>query len=296
MTATSDHGTDEHDLGLLHDLQTMRRYAGDLVAAPAARFDRRGALRLLGGAGLLALVGCGSSATDTGAAATSTSSAGSAGSAATTAAASSGSCAVIPQETGGPFPGDGTNGPNALTQSGVVRRDIRSSFGSSTTAAKGVPLSVTLTVQQASTCTPLAGAAVYLWHCDTNGKYSMYDLPNENYLRGVQETASDGTVTFETIYPAAYSGRWPHIHFEVFQTLAKATAAGAKLRTSQLALPEAASKLVYATAGYEQSVSRLAQTSLARDMVFSDDGGKRQTPTYTGDATKGFTMNLSVPV
>ena len=32
----------------------------------------------------------------------------------------------IPTETAGPFPADGTNGPNALTQSGVQRSDIRS--------------------------------------------------------------------------------------------------------------------------------------------------------------------------
>ena len=38
-------------------------------------------------------------------------------------------CDVIPEETAGPFPGDGSNGPDVLAQSGVVRQDIRSSFG-----------------------------------------------------------------------------------------------------------------------------------------------------------------------
>ena len=130
---------------------------------------------------------------------------------------------------------------------------------------------------------PLAGAAVYLWHCDRAGNYSLYSqgAQDENYLRGVQETGSDGSVTFTSIYPAAYSGRWPHIHFEVYESLAKATAAADKLRTSQLALPEDVSKQVYATSGYEQSVRNLAQTSLSSDMVFSD-GYSLQLATVTG--------------
>src|SRR5262245_33798282 len=49
-------------------------------------------------------------------------------------------CSLIPSETAGPYPGDGTNGPNVLTQSGIVRSDIRASFGSAgTTVAPGTP-------------------------------------------------------------------------------------------------------------------------------------------------------------
>lgn len=116
-------------------------------------------------------------------------------------------CGVeIPQETAGPYPGDGSNGPNVLAASGVIRQDIRSSFGSATSTAQGVPLAVTLTMlDNANGCTPLAGAAVYVWHCDKDGKYSMYDsgLQNENYLRGVQEADANGQATFTTIYPGA---------------------------------------------------------------------------------------------
>ena len=61
-----------------------------------------------------------------------------------TASADAASCEVIPEETAGPFPGDGSNGPDVLSQSGVVRKDIRSSFGSSTTVAEGVPLTIQL--------------------------------------------------------------------------------------------------------------------------------------------------------
>lgn len=130
--------------------------------------------------------------------------------------------AEIPQETAGPYPGDGSNGPNVLEASGVVRRDITSSFGTGSATAEGVPLTFTLTLlDNANGCVPLAGAAVYAWHCDRDGKYSMYDsgLAGENYLRGVQEADSNGQVTFSSIFPGAYSGRWPHIHFEVFESM-----------------------------------------------------------------------------
>lgn len=91
---------------------------------------------------------------------------------------------TIPEETAGPYPGDGSNGPDVLTQDGIVRSDIRSSFGSSTTTAEGVPLTITLTVVDTSGgCTAMAGAAVYAWHCDRDGNYSMYSqgVTQENY-------------------------------------------------------------------------------------------------------------------
>jgi protocatechuate 3,4-dioxygenase beta subunit len=136
-----------------------------------------------------------------------------------------------------------------------------------------------------------------LWHCDRDGNYSLYSraVTGENYLRGVQETGADGSVTFASIYPAAYSGRWPHIHFEVYESLAKATAASDKLRTSQLALPEDVSKQVYATDGYEQSVRNLSRTSLASDNVFSD-GWSLQLATVTGSVGGGLAATLTVPV
>ena len=141
------------------------------------------------------------------------------------ASAAAASCAVIPEETAGPFPGDGSNGPDVLNESRIVRQDIRSSFGSSTTTAEGVPLRIQLTIQDAADCAPIAGAAVYLWHCDRDGNYSLYSqgVTDENYLRGVQEADVNGVVTFQSIFPACYPGRWPHAHFEVFPSLDMAT-------------------------------------------------------------------------
>ena len=280
---TQDHdGPHEHDLGLSHDLPNL--------------LNRRRALGLLTGAGLAAaLAACSGSDSSGSPATTSTPSASSSTSTGTTTAVTD----EVPEETGGPFPGDGSNGVNVLTESGVVRSDIRSSFGGTSTTAEGVTAKLELTIfdLNGSAVTPYEGAAVYVWHCDREGRYSMYDseIADENYLRGVQAADADGKLAFTTIFPAAYSGRWPHIHFEVYKTAADAQKATGKLRTSQIALPEDACTLVYATSGYEQSVTNLAQTSLDSDMVFSD-GHSLQMATVTGNVDDGMTIRLNVAV
>lgn len=283
-----DEQDDRHDRGLQYDLGTLR-------------WQRRRVIQMVSGMALVALVGC--TTKEPQAAATSTPGGTSTSAVPTltvtpipTSATPASACTVIPKETEGPFPGDGSNGPNALTQSGMVRRDIRSSVGTSTTKAEGVPLSVALTIVDTKNgCKPMAGAAVYAWHCDRAGRYSMYSqgVTSENYLRGIQEADANGVVHFDTIFPAAYQGRWPHIHFEVYPTLAKASSSANKLATSQLALPEKESNLVYATAGYEQSVANMKQTPLSRDMVFSD-GVTTQMPTISGNVKDGYQAALVV--
>src|SRR5205823_2327185 len=129
-----------------------------------------------------------------------------------------------------------SNGPNVLNQSGILRSDIRPSFGTMNGTAAGIPLTIKITlVNTAANCAFLSGYAIYLWHCDRDGLYSLYTIASQNYLRGVQATDASGTVTFQSIFPGCYSGRWPHIHFEVYQDLATAAAGGGKLRTSQMA-------------------------------------------------------------
>ena len=271
-----DHELEDHDRGLSHDLPTL--------------LSRRRALALFGGAGLAAaLAGCGIAGRDGN---------GTTGTSGAAAASGSSSGSAIPEETSGPYPGDGSNGVNVLTESGIVRSDITRSFGSASGVTSGVPLTIRLKVlDTANGSGALKGAAVYLWHCDIDGRYSLYSegVTEENYLRGVQETGGDGSVTFTSVYPAAYSGRWPHLHFEVYPSLAAATTASGKLRTSQLALPEDACRQVYATDGYSQSLQNLAQTSLDTDMVFSD-GYSLQLAKVTGNVTDGYTATLNVPV
>ena len=280
-----DHDHDDlHDRGLAFDLSTL-----------TGLLRRRRVLGLFAGAGAAAtLAACGDSSG--GSTAGGTASTGATATAST--GASTGTLTEIPEETAGPYPGDGSNGPNALTQSGIVRSDITTSFGSASGVAKGVPLTINLTILDLSNnAAAYSGAAVYLWHCDRDGQYSMYSsaVASENYLRGVQAANGTGTVTFKSIFPAAYSGRWPHIHFEVYPTLAKATSAGNKITTSQLALPDAICKTVYATDGYSQSVTNLSRSSLTTDNVFRD-GWTTQLATVTGSVDAGYVANLTVPV
>ena len=246
---------------------------------------------------------------------------------------SSGVCvAEIPEETAGPFPADGSagfgrpdgdpagtppgggpgarppsesplsaaqsNGVNVLTRSGIVRSDIKTSLETGNTAA-GVPTTITLQlVNSAGACAPLSGYAIYAWHCNQAGGYSLYsaDVLEEDYLRGVQETDEDGMVAFESIFPACYSGRWPHVHFEIYPSLSAATSADNKLHTSQLAIPQAICEAVYNNvAGYEQSTTNLSQISLETDGIFSD-GYASQLAAVTGSLNKGYTMTLQVGI
>ena len=106
----------------------------------------------------------------------------------------------------------------------------------------------------------------------------------------------DGVATFTSIFPACYSGRWPHIHFEVYRDVATAIAAGAKLATSQIALLADTCNVVYTTDGYAQSVSNLAQISLTTDNVFSDDGGVHELPTVSGSVADDYVVSLTAGV
>jgi len=285
------HDLAEEDRGLLYDLPTL--------------MSRRRALGLLGGLGVAGvLAACSSSSgsqtstATTSAPTTAITSAPSSSASSSTSATATDDVAEVPDETAGPYPGDGSNGPDVLTRSGIVRRDITRSFGSSTTQAEGLPLTVALTVRDATTGEARDGVAVYLWQCNRDGKYSLYaqGLTGENYLRGVQPTDATGTATFTSIFPACYDGRWPHIHFEVYETVANATANGQIVKTSQIALPKGACEAVYATSGYEQSVQNLGRVSLQSDLVFGDDAGIHQLATMSGSVATGYTAGLTIGV
>ena len=267
----------DHDRGLMHDLELIH-----------ARMGRRRMLGFLAGASLVPLIGCAQKLA---------SGAGAGGAAAGSGSEETGgSCANIPSETGGPYPGDGSNGVNALVLTGIVRSDIRSSIAGVTGTAEGVPLEVKLRLLNAADgCAPLEGYAIYLWHCDRDGNYSLYSLPGQNYLRGVQETDADGTVTFKTIFPGCYSGRMPHIHFEVYPGLSAATASGNKLHTSQLAFPNDVSNTVYASSGYGTSVGNFSRISFETDNVFSD-GVSLQMASLTGSVSAGYVATLDVGI
>jgi protocatechuate 3,4-dioxygenase beta subunit len=289
---------DDHDLGLAHDLKVME-----------AMTCRRRALGWFAGAGSVAMLSsCGGSGTTSSESATGTIVTPTPTPSATatpTPTPATTACVADPTETNGPYPADGTNTSsgatsNVLTASNVVRSDIRPSFvGSSTNVAQGVQVTLTLTVVNVNaSCAPLAGYAVYIWHCDRDGKYSLYDLPAESWLRGVGVTDSNGQVRFTTIFPGCYSGRWPHIHFEIFSSLATATGGRYASLVSQLAMPAAACQTVYAGAtGYTSSATNLSRITLASDNVFGDNSSAQiaqQTPVMTGSVDAGYTATATI--
>jgi protocatechuate 3,4-dioxygenase beta subunit len=269
----------EHDLGLAHDLKVL---------------SRRRVFQLAWAAGAAALVAaCARSGTEP--------TKGSTSAATTTAgAADPAACATAaPAETAGPYPGDGSNGPNVLIESGVVRSDIRSSFGTYFGTAEGVPVTIDLTLQDiANNCAAGAGMAVYVWHCDRSGDYSLYSQAAEeqNYLRGVQVADQNGRVSFTSIFPACYAGRWPHIHFEVFDSLEAAVAGENARLTSQIALPEQSCTAAYGyDSGYVSSVQNMSEVTLNSDNVFGD-GWDAELASVTGDPASGMTIALTLGV
>ncbi|MFE6647668.1 intradiol ring-cleavage dioxygenase [Nocardioides sp. NPDC057772] len=275
-------------------------FEGRLLARPeeevvdqGAGFDistlltRRRVLGLFGvGLGAAAMAACGA-----GSSGSSGSSGGSASNASTTADGE------IPQETNGPYPADGTNGTNVLTESGIVRSDITTSLDGRTTV-DGVPLEFTFTVtDMVNDNAAFEGVAVYLWQCDALGRYSMYSegVEDETYLRGVQVADAKGQVTFKTIVPGCYDGRWTHMHFEVYPDADSATTGENAIATSQVAFPEKMLTTVYQDDAYEGSAENLTKVSLSTDNVFSD-GYDLEMGTFTGSVAAGFKGSLTVAV
>ncbi|HEX8497323.1 MAG TPA: hypothetical protein VF661_09030, partial [Actinomycetales bacterium] len=117
---------DVEDQGLAFDVTTL--------------LGRRQALRLLGagalGLGVAACAGGGTGSSGTSSSTAAGSGTATGGSTGTTAAVST----EIPDETAGPYPADGSNGPDVLESSGVLRSDLRSSFAGSSGTAQGVPM------------------------------------------------------------------------------------------------------------------------------------------------------------
>jgi len=288
------------DGGLQDDLQLMMQ----------RNLHRRQALSwLLAGGSAALLVGCGGGSSGTAGSGSSSSGSSSSSSSSSGGAGGATTCIADASETAGPYPSDGSNTvngmvSNVLQASGVVRSDLRSSFGGASGTAGGVPMTLKLSVVNSNNnCTALSGHAVYLWHCTREGAYSLYSsgVQNENYLRGVQLTDANGEVTFTSIFPGCYAGRYPHIHFEVYPSLAMATLYTNRILTSQMALPRDVCTTVYAGAsGYGQSVANLSGVTLANDGIFADNTTAQiaqMTPAFTGSIADGYsgTVRVGVP-
>jgi protocatechuate 3,4-dioxygenase beta subunit len=189
----------------------------------------------------------------------------------------------------GTFPADGTDGPNALLLGDIVRRDVRVSSGPRNVVPEGVPLKLTLTVVDGSSGKRLEGKAVYLWQADGSGRYSQYSagFEEENFLRGVQVTDESGEVTFETSFPGAEPGRWPHLNIAVFDSLKKATNGRNATKVTQLAMYRADCDVVYSLGSYATSKVNFDNVVLRNDVAFGD-GSERQALVLDGSAFDGF--------
>lgn len=197
------------------------------------------------------------------------------------------SCVVRPEMTEGPY----------FVDTQLNRSDIREE-PSDGSLVEGIPLELTFYVSQVSPdgCVPLAGAIVDVWHCDSRGVYSgvrdpRFDTSQTSFLRGYQETDSDGIARFLTIYPGWYSGRAVHIHFKIRTP----GAAGSYDFTSQLFFDEEVTAQVFSQPPYAER--GLADVSNAADGIFRNGGTQLLlTPTATADghsATFDIGLDLS---
>lgn len=273
----------EHDLGLPHDLRVLS--------------DRRRVLKWMTAAGAAGFLnGCDGQAFFP-----------SRQPEITGAGADGRECVVDPEETAGPFPADGSNSAhgtlaNVLDDSGIRRRDIRPDIGEESSAvAAGVQLDMTATLVGVSqSCAPLKDHVLYLWHCDAHGAYSIYNVAERTYLRGVGVSDEQGRIAFTTIIPGCYRGRYPHMHFEVYPSLAAATDYRKRILTSQLIIPDTVCRAVYAQhKAYGASQSNFSAVPFGRDMIFSDNTPKQiaaQTIQMTGNPDDGYRGSVTIGV
>lgn len=179
-------------------------------------------------------------------------------------------CVLSPEMTEGPYYIDGE----------AVRRDV-------TEGKAGVPLTLDLTVADASSCCPIPDAAVEIWHADAGGNYSGFNATADNttFLRGVQITDADGNVTFDTIYPGWYQGRATHVHLMVH-------VGGDVVHTGQLFFDERVNDVVYASPPYaDHSGTRMMND---QDGIYSNGGA--QSMVQLTDLVDGYRGTITLGV
>jgi protocatechuate 3,4-dioxygenase beta subunit len=163
----------------------------------------------------------------------------------------------------------------------AIRRDI-------TEGKPGTPLLLSCRIVDASTCKPIAKAAVDVWHCDALGIYSGAIANNSgtNFLRGVQRTNAQGVATFKTVYPGFYAGRAVHIHVKVHVH-------GSVVHTGQLFFPAAVTEAVYADEPYSGHGTS-PDTPNAQDAIFRNGGAKGMLALKQGQT--GYTASITMGV
>ena len=116
----------------------------------------------------------------------------------------------------------------------------------------------------------------------------------------MQVTDSSGQVTFEDVFPACYSGRYPHIHFEVYSNLSTATNGKDAILTSQFPMPSDVAKALYTSdSAYSGSLANLESITVTSDSVFSAFTSAQiaaMTPAITGSASVGYTAAATIGI
>jgi protocatechuate 3,4-dioxygenase beta subunit len=202
----------------------------------------------------------------------------------TTPAAAAATCVLTPEVTEGPY-----WIANHLTRTNI--RDGR----------PGLTLALYVTVVDATTCKPIPGADVEIWHADAGGVYSGYSgssppsgrgghaTPNNSkrFLRGHQKSDANGRVRFDTIYPGWYRGRTPHVHMKVH-------VGGSVVHTGQLFFADATSRAVYRTSKYRSH--GLQDTTNAGDNIYAGAGGSRALVHLARRSAGGYNGSIAVGV
>jgi protocatechuate 3,4-dioxygenase beta subunit len=193
-------------------------------------------------------------------------------------------CVLTPEVTEGPY----------WISNRLTRRNIKD-------GRPGLTLALYITVVDATTCKPISGADVEIWHADAGGAYSGYSgssppsgggghaTPNNSkrYLRGHQKSDANGRVRFDTIYPGWYRGRTPHIHMKVH-------VGGSVVHTGQLFFADATSRAVYRTAKYRSR--GLQDTTNRSDSIYSQAGGSRALVHLARRSAGGYNGSITVGV
>ncbi|HEY2935607.1 MAG TPA: intradiol ring-cleavage dioxygenase, partial [Gaiellaceae bacterium] len=180
-------------------------------------------------------------------------------------------CVLTPEQTEGPY----------YIANEKLRRDI-------TEGRRGTPLTLRTTVVDASTCKPVRGAAVDIWHADAAGVYSGFGAgaASRTFMRGIQKTDAKGLAVFRTVYPGWYQGRTVHIHVKVHL-------GGSVVHTGQLYFPDAVTDAAYGKAPYSSRPAR--STRNANDSVFVN-GGRNSLLAVHANGVAGYVATITMGV
>lgn len=175
--------------------------------------------------------------------------------------ATAGACLALQQTTAGP----------CTTVDSLERVDISEGL-------TGLPVRLALKLIGKTSCEPIVGATIRIWHTKFNGVYSGV-TPNpqmcygnessaasQNFMRGSQVTDANGVVYFNTCFPGWYRGRAIHIHFQVFVN-------GTSTEVSQLFFPEALTAAIFTSHPVYASFGQ-PDTSLASDNIIGSVSDK----------------------